>query len=630
MDSLYAKALSEDAIRRAWDSVLSSAKIDSNDGYETGVEKFIPNADKKLDRLIEEIQSGTYTPGLLYEVRIAKKSGEDRVLHVPTVPDRIVERAILDVIVRYIDPYLGATSFAYRSGLGVKDAVREVALHRELEYKYVFRSDIDDCFPNLPKKLALAKLMTFLPDRSLNQLLIALVYRRCQCERQVIELQGVAQGTALAPLLSNILLIDLDNAVSELGMHMIRYADDYVVPGHTKDDCYLVQEAISKKLKEFGMKPSPEKTEIMSYKEGFTFLGEEFKGKYPPYDSGGRMDIPEKAVIYAGKQGSHIGYRQNRFIVENREKMKVLDVPINQVGGIVTFGGVGITAAVRNVATYRGIPVTCMSKSGNYVGSFVGNNSGDRVGRLKRQVYLSEDEAKSMMFCREMMVSKLLHQKTILKNFTSPEFAIEVNEAVVQIDNMRSKVYNAVSRAEIMGFEGIAAKHYFGVLGKLLPQDVRFVGRSRRPATNLPNALLNYGYAILLGECISALTAAGLNPHIGLLHADEDGRPSLALDLMEEFRPYIVDQTVIQLLRKGSIDNSHRQKDESKGIIITKQGKQILVSGYEHRMLTITKGALPGLDFKGSLRMHLFKQAIRLAMFIDDPNNNEWSGLSWR
>jgi CRISPR-associated protein Cas1 len=411
---------------------------------------------------------------------------------------------------------------------------------------------------------------------------------------------------------------------------MIRYADDYVIPGHSIEECNFAQKVILKKLKELRMKPSPEKTEIMSFEEGFTFLGEEFKGRYPLFAVKGRTEIPDEAVIYAGRQGSHIGYRQNRFIVESKEDVKLLDIPSNYVGGIVTFGSVGITAAVRNVAAYRGIPVICMSKTGNYVGSFIGNESGKRVGRLKRQVLLSEDEDRSMVFAKAEILSKLLHQKTILKNFTSTEFAEGVTEAVVQIDQMSNKTATAATREELMGYEGIAAKYYFGVLGKLLPEEVRFSGRSRRPAHDMPNALLNYGYAILLGECVAALYAAGLNPHIGLLHADEDGRPSLALDLMEELRPYIVDQTVMQLLRKGSINNTHRQKDAAKGIILTKQGKQALVTGYEQRMLTVTKGALPGLDFKGSLRMHVYKQALRLAMFIDDPDQNEWGGLSWR
>jgi CRISPR-associated protein Cas1 len=141
---------------------------------------------------------------------------------------------------------------------------------------------------------------------------------------------------------------------------------------------------------------------------------------------------------------------------------------------------------------------------------------------------------------------------------------------------------------------------------------------------------LNYCYAVLLGECVAALIVAGLNPYIGLLHADEGGRPSLALDFMEEFRPYIVDQAVIQALRKGSLNRTHGLKEGPNGILLNKEGKQILMRAYESRMLTVTKGALPGLNFRGSLRRHLYHQAVKLAMFVEDPEINEWSGLSWR
>ena len=122
-----------------------------------------------------------------------------------------------------------------------------------------------------------------------------------------------------------------------------------------------------------------------------------------------------------------------------------------------------------------------------------------------------------------------------------------------------------------MGIEGAAAREYVAALGKIGPEDMRFAGRSRQPPADGINAALSYGYAIILGEAVSALCAAGLDPAIGLLHAEQGRRPSLALDLMEEFRPLI----------------------------------------------------------SGSLRRHLYRQAERVAACIHDPQAT-WTGLSWR
>ena len=184
------------------------------------------------------------------------------------------------------------------------------------------------------------------------------------------------------------------------------------------------------------------------------------------------------------------------------------------------------------------------------------------------------------------------------------------------------------TRDELMGIEGAAAREYFAALGQIVPDGMRFTGRSRQPPGDLINAALSYGYAIILGEAVSALCAAGLDPAIGLLHAEQDRRPSLALDLMEEFRPLIVDQIVIAAARRAELRPEHGHREEAlHGVLLTKAGREILVAAYERRMLQHTKGALPGLS--GSLRRHLYRQAERLAAYVHDPQAT-WTGLSWR
>ena len=136
-----------------------------------------------------------------------------------------------------------------------------------------------------------------------------------------------------------------------------------------------------------------------------------------------------------------------------------------------------------------------------------------------------------------------------MQNFGRREHADAVRDATSHMRNDLDLLPEAGTTAELMGVEGAAARNYFGVLGALMPEELKFSGRSRRPALDVVNAALGYGYgygyAMLLGECVSALVAAGLDPAIGMLHEDADRRPSLGLDLMEEFRPMIVDQVVV-------------------------------------------------------------------------------------
>lgn len=127
-----------------------------------------------------------------------------------------------------------------------------------------------------------------------------------------------------------------------------------------------------------------------------------------------------------------------------------------------------------------------------------------------------------------------------------------------------------------------------------MPSDVTLDGRSRRPPRDLPNAALSYGYAILLSECVGALHAAGLEPSLGVAHAPTDKRPSLALDLMEQFRPLLVDQTVMALLRTRKLRPEHGVVEgEAGGVWLGGDGKKILVDAYEAACQRSVTGALP-------------------------------------
>ena len=179
-----------------------------------------------------------------------------------------------------------------------------------------------------------------------------------------------------------------------------------------------------------------------------------------------------------------------------------------------------------------------------------------------------------------------------------------------------------------MGIEGACSKAYFDALAGCVPADVTFDGRSRRPPCDLPNAALSYGYAILLSEYVGALHAGGLEPSLGIAHAPTDKRHSLALDLMEQFRPRLVDQTVMALLCTRKLRPEHGVVEaEAGGVWLGGDGKKILVDAYEAACQRSVTGALPG--FSGPWRRHIAHSAQMLARAIAEPDY-PWNGIAWR
>ena len=612
------------ALRCAWERVL---KKDAQDGdLSDSVERFAEGVQERLEELAEELRAGTYRPSDLTRVVIPKKNGE-RFLDIPSVRDRIVERAILEHINPAIDPLLGATAFGYRPGMGVADAAQEVVRRREEGYTHVLRTDVHDCFPSLPVAL-LRRQLEFLIAEPEILAVVDLLLDRCTRfpgkGRGVFP--GLPQGSPLSPLLANLALIPLDEALVDAGFPVVRYADDLVIALEEPGDAPEALRTATKVLKELGMELGAEKTAVASFFEGFAFLGEDFGPRYPPAESEGRIREPDKKILYVAKQGSRIQVRKGRVQVI-QDDHELLSVPVSDISRMVCFGSVGVTAGARNWALQNGVDVLLASRRGKYLGAMVNDSWPARRSRVLAQLLLDRTP-REVEIGREIIRAKLSHQVTLLGKFTKRSDADETREVTHHIRQLMRMLPDANNRDEIMGLEGAAARVYWPRLGSLVPEDVAFTVRSKQPPRDVLNAALSFLYTILLGECVTALRATGLDPDMGVLHADHDTRPSLALDLMEEFRPLVVDHIVVTAARKHVLTASHgREVADKGGIFLTAAGRELMLDAYERRMLTCVAGALD--DFRSTRRGHLYQQAQRLRAAIMDPEQ-KWTGLAWR
>ena len=440
--------------------------------------------------------------------------------------------------------------------------------------------------------------------------------------------KGLPQGSPLSPLWANLVLAEFDAKVASAGFPLVRYSDDIVALASSRDEAWEGLRVMSEAAGALGMPLGADKSGVMSFEDGFCFLGEDFGPRYPPALADHHVAEPARKVLYLGMQGARAHLEAGRLIVQSAQDAEVLDIASGTVERIVCFGAVGISAGLRSWALSSEVDLVFLSRRGTYLGHAWAAAAEHRISRLRAQLSVADDPSRAIPFARAVVDAKIRKQLVLLQRLARRDTSETVSAAVGQIGELLAMLPECGTRDELMGIEGAAAREYFAALGQIMPDDLRFSGRSRRPPSDLINAALSYGYAIILGEAVSALCAAGLDPAIGLLHAEQDRRPSLALDLMEEFRPLIVDQVVVAAARRGELRPEHGHRDEAlHGVLLTKAGREILVGAYERRMLRHTKGALPGLS--GSLRRHLYRQAERLAAYVHDPSAT-WTGLSWR
>ena len=630
MSWLAEHAFSERSLGIAWKKVQKRESDDGN--LAPSILKFQEDAEEKILRLSEALLDGSYKPYQFTEVDI-ETNGKERTLHIPAVQDRIVARAILATTTSRIDPLLGASAFGYRPGLGVADAVQAVVDAREAGLKWVLRTDVDDCFPSLSPDIAFDRFTQVVHDTDITDVVEQLLGRTVgNGKMRGKTLPGLPLGCPLSPVLMNLVLVDLDDALNAAGFTVVRYADDIVVVGESKEELEDAARFCQRILRSFNMQLGDDKTDIMTFDDGFAFLGEDFGPKYPPAMPLQRVQEPENRVLYLGAQTAHARISKGRLIVEDRQKgggkpTKLFDVPCGHVSRIVAFGSVAISSGLRSWAMYNGVDIVLASRRGSYLGIMQGTKTETHSARLIAQVEINDTPRQLEISCA-IIRAKIHKQIVVLQRFSKRESEEKVSNAITNMRKFMTMLDDTASIDEAMGLEGAAAKEYFAAYGALLPNELAFTTRSRQPPLDLANASLSFLYTVLLGECVTALRAAGMDPGLGVLHSPQAKRPSLALDLLEEFRPLVADQVVLNAARRNRLTSKHARKDpKGQGILLTKKGREEILKAYEERMLQVVKGSIP--DFAGSIRRHLYRQAQRLAGTIMH-DDYEWSGMSWR
>ena len=630
MSWLAEHAFSERSLGIAWKKVQKRESDDGN--LAPSILKFQEDAEEKILRLSEALLDGSYKPYQFTEVDI-ETNGKERTLHIPAVQDRIVARAILATTTSRIDPLLGASAFGYRPGLGVADAVQAVVDAREAGLKWVLRTDVDDCFPSLSPDIAFERFTQAVHDTDITDVVEQLLGRTVgNGKMRGTTLPGLPLGCPLSPVLMNLVLVDVDDALNAAGFTVVRYADDIVVVGESKEELEDAARFCQRILRSFNMQLGEDKTDIMTFDDGFAFLGEDFGPKYPPAMPLQRVQEPENRVLYLGAQTAHARISKGRLIVEDRQKgggkpTKLFDVPCGHVSRIVAFGSVAISSGLRSWAMYNGVDIVLASRRGSYLGIMQGTKTETHSARLIAQVEINDTPRQLEISCA-IIRAKIHKQIVVLQRFSKRESEEKVSNAITNMRKFMTMLDDTASIDEAMGLEGAAAKEYFAAYGSLLPDELAFTTRSRQPPLDLANASLSFLYTVLLGECVTALRAAGMDPGLGVLHSPQAKRPSLALDLLEEFRPLVADQVVLNAARRNRLNSKHARKDpKGQGILLTKKGREEILKAYEERMLQVVKGSIP--DFAGSIRRHLYRQAQRLAGTIMH-DDYEWSGMSWR
>ena len=293
-------------------------------------------------------------------------------------------------------------------------------------------------------------------------------------------------------------------------------------------------------------------------------------------------------TLYVTTQGAYLCHEGEAVLVRVEKETK-LRVPIHTLGGIVGFGQVSCSPHLLYLCAERDVAVSFLSEHGQFLARVQGPVSGNVLLR-KEQYRRSENRPAAAKIAEAIVTGKIANCRTVLQRAVRDHGEKADCRAAEAVIHKLSSILDELQREQtvetLRGMEGDAAKAYFDAFDFMITaqkEDFFFRGRSRRPPLDNMNALLSFIYTLLAHDASSACQSVGLDPQVGFLHADRPGRPGLALDLMEEFRPFLADRLALSLVNLKQLQGKGFTRTESGAVTMDDATRKELLVAYQKR-----------------------------------------------
>lgn len=292
-------------------------------------------------------------------------------------------------------------------------------------------------------------------------------------------------------------------------------------------------------------------------------------------------------TLYITSDDAFVRKERETFVVEISGQ-KIFQAPIHAIENIVCFGFKSLTPAIMAFCAENNVSISYLSENGRFLARVVGPQHGNVLLRKAQYAY-AEKQEKALKVTQSIVAAKVFNYRSLLLRHqrNHPECSSsEVTAAVNAMARMLEAIRKAQTIDEVRGYEGESASLYFSVLSELIVaqrEDFVFSKRTKRPPLDPPNAILSFLYALLANDVRSALETVGLDPYVGFLHSLRPGRPSLALDLMEEFRAYLGDRLMLNLINLRQVTKEDFEMRESGEVRIKDAARKTIISAYQKR-----------------------------------------------
>jgi CRISPR-associated protein Cas1 len=330
-------------------------------------------------------------------------------------------------------------------------------------------------------------------------------------------------------------------------------------------------------------------------------------------------------TLFVTTQGAYLSKEGETVVVKIDGEVN-LRLPVHTLGGIVCFGQVSCSPYLMGFCAENGVAISFLTENGGFLAKVQGPVSGNVL--LRREQYRRADDMNSSSeIAKNILTGKLANCRTVLQRLLRdhPEKidADAITKASQKLSNAMRRLQAESSLDILRGIEGESADAYFSVFDYLITSqkdDFKFCERNRRPPLDKINCLLSFIYTILMHDVRSALESVGLDPAVGFLHRDRPGRYSLALDMIEEFRPYITDRLTLSLINLGQVQGKGFKKKESGAVWMDDDTRKAVLVAYQKRKQEEIEH--PFLKEKVAIGLLPYAQALLMARYLRGDIDN--------
>jgi CRISP-associated protein Cas1 len=325
-------------------------------------------------------------------------------------------------------------------------------------------------------------------------------------------------------------------------------------------------------------------------------------------------------TLYVTTEGACLR-KDGENLVAEVEKEERARVPLHMLGSVVIFGGIYISPALMQSCAAAGITMVLLDRVGRFQARIEGPVTGNVL--LRRAQYRASDQPEEIV--RSLLMGKVSNQRSVLMRALRDyggDYPAEDRDAIEFVVDRLARILRRIELSDgsldaLRGSEGEAANFYFGVFEHLIRSpdpEFRWTGRSRRPPLDPMNAVLSFLYTLLTHDCRSAAESVGLDPAVGFLHRDRPGRPSLALDLMEELRPVLADRLALSLVNRRQLRARDFETREGGAVVMSDDARRTVLTAWQERKKE--ERIHPFLDEKAPLGLVPYVQAQMLARHL--------------